>query len=49
MERSTDKAKLAKLTDIDLLLDDKQSDELSNVISKIEETRWNAESIPGSR
>jgi len=37
IERSADKVKLAKLADTDLLLDDEQSDELSDVISRIEE------------
>ena len=37
IERSADKAKLAKLADTELSLDDEQSDEFSDVISRIEE------------
>ena len=38
MERSADKAKLAKCDDLEVTLDDEQSGELSSIISKIEET-----------
>lgn len=38
MERSTDKAKLAKYKELELPLDDEQSDELCNVMKMIEET-----------
>ena len=38
MERSADKAKLARLADTELLLDDEQSNELSEIMSQIEET-----------
>ena len=38
IERSVDKAKLARHEDIELLLDDEQSEELCNVMKKIEET-----------
>ena len=38
IERSVDKAKLARHEDTELLLDDEQSEELSNVMEKIEET-----------
>lgn len=38
MERSTDKAKLAKYEELELPLDDEQSDELCNVMKMIEET-----------
>ena len=38
MERSADKAKLAKYDDLDVTLDDEQSDELSSIMSKIEES-----------
>ena len=36
MERLADKARLARLTDTKLLLDDEQSNELSEVMSHIE-------------
>ena len=38
MERSADKAKLAKCDDLEVTLDDEQSDELSSIMSNIEET-----------
>ena len=38
MERSTDKARLAKYKELELPLDDEQSDELCNVMKMIEET-----------
>ena len=38
MERSADKAKLAKCDDLEVTLDDEQSDELSSIMSQIEET-----------
>lgn len=38
MERSTDMAKLAKYKELELPLDDEQSDELCNVMKMIEET-----------
>ena len=38
MERSVDKARLARHEDIELLLDDEQSEELCGVMKKIEET-----------
>ena len=38
MERSADKAKLTKYDDLDVTLDDEQSDELSSIMSKIEES-----------
>ena len=37
VERSADKAKLARLVDTELLLDDEQSNELSESMSQIEE------------
>ena len=37
VERSADKAKLARLADTELLLDDEQSNELSEIMSQIEE------------
>ena len=38
MERSVDKARLARHEDIELLLDDEQSEELCGVMKKIVET-----------
>ena len=37
MERSADKAKLAKCDDLEVTVDYQQSDELSSIMSKIEE------------
>ena len=38
MERSADKAKLARYDDLDVTLDGEQSDELSSIMSKIKES-----------
>ena len=38
MERYADKSKLAKYDDLEVTLDDEQSDEPSSIISKIEKT-----------